>query len=649
MDLGTKVFAGSFNFYRDGSWSNPVSYQYAQDLDADGVEEVVFVAFETQPNTAANYSNTSVHIFGWSDGRFQDLTQRWLPGGASLVEGVGDVAFGDFNGDGRVDMFTSAYTDMDHPVNAYAFYNQGGYFSRVSMGLQTWQHSLRSADINHDGYADVLPTGYATMPRYLGSAAGLIPMIGFTGGSGIALGDFMGNGTTAMVLVDAGSGRDDTFVYAFDFKTPGAVSVERVSQLPAPRLETIAPTASSHDIRAVPFDFDDDGRLDVIVVSWAFGASSTVTHRGELQFLRNQGAGQFVDVTDTYRIGWDTAGYTGYTPQLVDVNRDGLLDLFVSQPDWLATYNSTSLLLQQQGNTFNDTARDALRQAVGGGGAQGALVKGPSGQYYLVTEAPWNAPDPNTEIYLQAISFPERDLPEQLRGTRRNDMIDGMGGIDTVVYDTALAHHQVRLQRATRSVTIVGDASTTDGTDTLLNVERLQFAGQVFDLYNAPATQAPAYRQTSSFLFDGAYYLLSNPQLAASLTTSTAVNHFLSTGAALGYKPNSWFDPVYYANRWSDLKPAGLDAATLFQHYNLYGVWEGRSAGPAFDLYDGGRYLRDNPDVAAYVDARIDDFLGSRTNGAIAHYVIYGADEGRLAYDLSSQPIDAVIVVGVAV
>ncbi len=79
--------------------------------------------------------------------------------------------------------------------------------------------------------------------------------------------------------------------------------------------------------------------------------------------------------------------------------------------------------------------------------------------------------------------------------------------------------------------------------------------------------------------------------------------------------------------------------ASAAQHYNLYGVWEGRSAGPALDRFNGTRYLADNPDVAAYVDAHVADFLGSRSNGAIAHYMIYGASEGRGAIDLTGAPI----------
>ena len=47
MQLGFKTLAGTFSYYSDGSRANPVSYLYAQDLNKDGVDEVLFVAFET--------------------------------------------------------------------------------------------------------------------------------------------------------------------------------------------------------------------------------------------------------------------------------------------------------------------------------------------------------------------------------------------------------------------------------------------------------------------------------------------------------------------------------------------------------------------------------------------------------------------------
>ena len=61
--------------------------------------------------------------------------------------------------------------------------------------------------------------------------------------------------------------------------------------------------------------------------------------------------------------------------------------------------------------------------------------------------------------------------------------------------------------------------------------------------------------------------------------------------------------------------------------------------------FDGNRYLADNPDVAAYVDANLAGFLGSRTNGAIAHFIIYGANEQRVAYDTTGVLVDMGYVV----
>ena len=44
--------------------------------------------------------------------------------------------------------------------------------------------------------------------------------------------------------------------------------------------------------------------------------------------------------------------------------------------------------------------------------------------------------------------------------------------------------------------------------------------------------------------------------------------------------------------------------------------------------------------------ANVNDFLGSRVNGAIAHYIISGANESRTGYDSNGQAIDQVILIG---
>jgi Ca2+-binding RTX toxin-like protein len=235
---------------------------------------------------------------------------------------------------------------------------------------------------------------------------------------------------------------------------------------------------------------------------------------------------------------------------------------------------------------------------------------------------------------------------DQINGGGGNDTINGGTGIDTAVYLGNISDYLISYNKALSTLTITDKRKLGDDIDNLKDVEKLQFSDKTFDLINPSFTSTPTYGKTPSFLFDPVYYLLKNPELVPTVNLLNSFDHYKTVGAAASKSPNNWFDPVYYSNKWADLKPLKLDAATLFIHYNLYGVWEGRSAGPTFDKYDGTRYLKENPDVAAYVDAYVADFLGSRVNGAIAHYIIYGANESRMGYDLNGQVIDPVILIG---
>ena len=218
-----------------------------------------------------------------------------------------------------------------------------------------------------------------------------------------------------------------------------------------------------------------------------------------------------------------------------------------------------------------------------------------------------------------------------------DDVLNGGAGQDTAVFAGPRDGYAVALRGGAFEVT---DLAGSDGRDRLVDIEFLAFADQTVALQAPLRTAAPAYASTPGFLFDPVHYLLANSDLVPTVSVEAAWAHYAATGAAEGRLPNAWFDAAWYAQRWPDLTPFRTDPATLFAHYNLYGVWEGRAAGPTFDRFDGARYLADNPDVAAYVDAFIGDFLGSRTNGAIAHYVTYGAGEQRVAWTLAGARID---------
>lgn len=399
--LGLANLAGTFNYYRDGSTNNPVSYMYARDIDGDGIDEVFFIAFETQPNTPNAYSNTSIHIFGWEAGAFKEITSKWLPNDTHFIEGAGDVVFGDFNGDGKTDIFLSAYTDMNHPVNAYALINEGSTFSKVSLGQETWQHGVAVADINSDGYDDVIAAGYSDFSQYMGSPAGLVKYKGMVGSSGVALGDFLGDGQKQAIFVDAGSGSDDTFMYSIQINTNlNIIGFTKISTLPGPVL------TDSHDIRARAIDFDHDGKLDVVVMSYRFGLTSETEHRSEVQFLKNMGKGQFADVTSTVRVGYTNTSGMGYAPVFRDFNGDGLFDLFFSGPDWRTNnqHKSTTLLIQQANGTFKESLKTELSQAIESGGGQAVLSRGPNQSFYLIKETAWKR-DGLTRVYVQKANF----------------------------------------------------------------------------------------------------------------------------------------------------------------------------------------------------------------------------------------------------
>ncbi len=109
--------------------------------------------------------------------------------------------------------------------------------------------------------------------------------------------------------------------------------------------------------------------------------------------------------------------------------------------------------------------------------------------------------------------------------------------------------------------------------------------------------------------FDAAYYLATNPDVAAAGVD--ALTHYQNFGWREGRAPDRMFDPKAYLAANPDVAAAGMEPLT---HYHLSGWREGRAASPSFDT---AAYLRANPDIAA---AGVDP---------LAHYLALGYFEGR--------------------
>ena len=120
-------------------------------------------------------------------------------------------------------------------------------------------------------------------------------------------------------------------------------------------------------------------------------------------------------------------------------------------------------------------------------------------------------------------------------------------------------------------------------------------------------------------LIDPNYY---DPQLGARLIPTglaaeqQAAYSYNTTGWQQGLNPDPLFNAAYYLANNPDVAAAGINP---LQHYEEYGWEEGRDPSAAFDTSD---YLAANPDVAA---AHVDP---------LAHYIQFGAAEGRAIYSV---------------
>ena len=421
VPFATPTQVSTFNPYTSDSTKTAVSQQYVvNDLTGNGADSMIVAGRMSQPATSSEWVNNSIQLFTWKNGSFVNDTATWFTAGSNSILGTDpNIQFADFFKSGRTDMLVSSSTDMNYygptgSSQAWLFKNTGSQFTRstIELGAQVWGHGTTIADLTKTGWMDAIITDYGPNTTFLMNNR----VNGFTvyqargnndlfwGTSSIAAADFLNNGSTQLVATDSracvgatgwnGCGSSTTKMYTWDIDpATNKLSINWAKDLPAPILGN-----SSHNYLVINYDFNASGNQSLILFS-SPGTSGGVK-QSAIQFLQNDGSGNFTDVTTTMLKGYNTNTYGTYRPQFVDLG-NGLKSMIVSGTDWSGANSSTQFLIKQSAAgpyvaAFQNIITDFASQAnlIAGSvnvGNQVAVVKDSSKNLYLVSTLQYQA------------------------------------------------------------------------------------------------------------------------------------------------------------------------------------------------------------------------------------------------------------------
>jgi len=399
---------GSVTPINSSNYEYDHSALYAENISGGTTQELIVTGRMTPDS--GSYSTYNLSVFGWSNGELVNQTSQWFTGTDNQIIGTeAQVKFGDFDGDGLKDMYAPPYTDTNVYGPGAVFFNNGSNFTRTNINVgNILSHDSAVYDLNNDGRSDIVTMSFGNDVRFsFGNADRTFTtytnITNQGGGSGLAVADFLGDGSSTMIMTDTGAGGNRLYSWSItnQLGSPNLYITE-IATLPTPRF--LLPKWSSygfsgsHDIRALAFDFDNSGRTSAVIISRPWASGGQWPNYSEVQFLKNQGGGVFIDVTDTTLIGYNHNTSASYNPKLADVNSDGLIDIVLSSPDWDTTGSSQVLIHTVDHKyvasyatvlkAFQDQAiniENAISSGVNNGANGIVFVQGPDGSTYLAT------------------------------------------------------------------------------------------------------------------------------------------------------------------------------------------------------------------------------------------------------------------------
>jgi hypothetical protein len=320
------------------------------DYDADGYLDLYLVNGATlaelqskQPRTAANYLFRNRR-----DGTFENVTTKaGVPGRGW---GFGCVA-ADYDSDGRTDLLVTNFG----PNILYRNRGDGTFEDATARagvgGGEVWHAGAAFGDYDGDGYLDLFVPGYLNFDarnpelktcEWRGIKVNACGPLGYQGAPD-ALYRNNGNGTFTEVTAKAGvtdrqlyfgfqaafedfddDGRPDLFVANdsnpnYLYRNRGDGTFEEVGVAAG-----VAYTANGKEMSSMGVavaDYDGDGRMDIFVTTFA---------NDNYVLFHNEGDGTFTDISYPSGVGEPTIPYLGWATCFLDYDNDGRRDLFAA-------------------------------------------------------------------------------------------------------------------------------------------------------------------------------------------------------------------------------------------------------------------------------------------------------------------------------
>ena len=312
----------------------------AADVTGDGNADVVV----TRIDPAGDQVEPITILAGDGKGRFSDRTAQILGGSVPQTLWSRRTLFGDFNGDGRQDVFI-ANTGSDKPPfpgfpNTLLLSSPGGKLVDASANLPRepdFTHSAGVGDVDGNGTLDIYAGNVET------SGAGGTPVppeVLLNDGSGhfaVEVGGLPADMTRPFAphydgsaLVDVtGDGRPD-LVLAGSPGTSSRVLVNDGSGHFAALANALPPKPwdeSAEGLAVTAAELNGDGHLDLLM---GYTKNNPFYVGRWIQVLTNNGDGTFRDETSTRLPQSDNSGVWPYSIQVGDLNGDGKPDIGVS-------------------------------------------------------------------------------------------------------------------------------------------------------------------------------------------------------------------------------------------------------------------------------------------------------------------------------